>query len=224
MRLGLAVHTPNFYTITCSEGKQISANYDIAVGDSANGYSTSWSWSKSADPYEFKFETPFKAIASASYMFGNKGLVSVDYEWSNYSNSKFRHSGDNYDYSSQNSDISNVFHSAGNLRIGGEYRATDNFSIRAGYQLLGNPWTKTYSFDDGTSISLANYNDSYSVYSTGFGYRQQNFYIDFAYRLSSINESYKVHEISSTDTSNGANIASVSFLNNQATITFGFRF
>jgi hypothetical protein len=223
LRIGLAIHTPNFYAITCGENKQLTANYDIAVGDSSNGYDTRWDWSVKAEDYEFRLETPFKAIASASYLLGNKGLISIDYEWENYSTSKIRDGGDGWNYSSQNTDIQKVFHSTGNLRIGGEFRATENFSLRAGYQLLGNPWQKTYTFSDGTSVNLVNQIDTYSTYSAGFGYRQQNFFIDFAYRLNSINNSFKVHELSKVDAAN-ANMASVNYLNNQATITFGFRF
>lgn len=224
LRIGIAIHTPNFYTLTCTESKRMTANYDLAVGDSANNYSTNWNWSATAEDYQFKFETPFRAIVSASYLIGQKGLISVDYEWSNYRNSKFRNSGDNYDYSSKNTEIQNVFHATNNLRIGGEFRATDNFSLRAGYQFIGNPWEKNYSLQDGSTIQLSNYNDSYSIYSAGFGYRQQNFFIDFAYRLSSIKNAYKVHEISNSDSLLGSNIASVNYSNSQATITLGFRF
>jgi hypothetical protein len=228
LRLGLAFHTPNFYTIETNENKTITANYDQPVGDADNGYDTKWNYSANADSYQFKFETPLKVIASASYLLGSFGLVSVDYEWSNYSSSKLRHAGDNWDYSAQNTDIQNVFHSTGNLRIGGEFRATENFSLRAGYQLLGNPWAEKYSFTDGNNevktIDMANFTDSYSTYSAGFGYRQQNFFVDFAYRLTTINESFKVHEMSASNPSNGTNIAAANYLNNQATITFGFRF
>jgi hypothetical protein len=223
LRFGVAVHTPNFYTINSSENKQITANYDIAVGDSTTGSSTTWNSSATADPYSFKFESPFKAIVSAAYLFGDKGLLSVDYEYSNYASSKIRHAGDNWDYSAQNTDIQNVFKPSGNLRIGGEYRLTNNFSLRGGVQLIGNPWQKTYSTNNGT-IDVANKNDSYRTYSAGFGYRQQNFFIDFAYRLSQIQEAYQVFEISTSDPLNGTNVATINYLNNQATLTIGFRF
>jgi hypothetical protein len=224
LRLGVAIHTPNFYTISYNEDKRIVANYDQFMGNGTDGYQNQYDQTATANTYQFKFESPFKAIISAAYLFGDKGLLSVDYEYSNYASAKFRNSGDNWDYSSKNSDIQKVYKATGNLRVGGEYRLTNNFSLRAGVQLLGNPWVKNYKTSDGASINLANQNDSYRTYSAGFGYRQQNFFIDFAYRLSQIQEAYKVHEISSSDPNNGLNIATLNYLNNQATITFGFRF
>ena len=150
--------------------------------------------------------------------------MSIDYELANYGGAKFRNSGDNYDYSNNNSDITHTLQLAHSIRVGGEYRLTPNFSLRAGYNLFGNPWQKTFKFDDGTTSDILNANDTYSSYSAGFGYRQNNFFIDFAYRLSDLKYAYQVHEISSTNPSGGNAIADMHELNNQATITFGFRF
>jgi len=219
LRIGIAFHTPNFYTISYSENKQIVANYDALVGGNM-----SYSQTADATPYDFKFESPFKVIISAAYMFGDKGLISADYEYANYAKSKIRDAGDNWDYSVQNSEIQNVFQPTGNLRVGGEYRLNSNFSLRGGVQLLGNPWKKSFTASNGATTSLANQNDSYKTYSAGFGYRQQNFFIDFAYRLSQIQEATKVFEMSASDPLNGKNIATINYLNTQATITFGFRF
>jgi hypothetical protein len=224
LRVGLAVHTPNFYTISYNEDKQMVSNFDKPISDYLNNYSDNYKQTASADPYQFKFESPFKAIISAAYLFGDKGLLSVDYEYTNYASSKIRDAGDNWDYSNQNSDIQKIFQPTGNLRVGGEFRLTNNFSLRGGVQLIGNPWKKSYTFNDGNSVDIANKNDSYRTYSAGFGYRQQNFFIDFAYRLSQIQEAYQVFEMSASDPLNGTNIATLKFLNNQATITFGFRF
>ena len=219
LRVGLAVHTPNFYTINCSESNTIDANFDQPVGDNTNNYSNNWNYTSTADDYQFELETPFKTIASASLLFGKLGIVSVDYEWQNYANAKFRDSGDNWDYSSKNTVMANMYQSTSNLRIGAELRATDNFFLRAGYQHLGNPWVDNYE-----ETAVANRNDSFNTYSAGFGYRQQSFFIDFAYRLSDISTAYKVHEMVPNDPMNGKNIAQLNYTNSQATITLGFRF
>lgn len=219
LRVGLAVHTPNFYTINCSESNTIDANFDQPVGDNTNNYSNNWNYTSPADDYQFELETPFKTIASASLLFGKLGIVSVDYEWQNYANAKFRDSGDNWDYSSKNTVMANMYQSTSNLRIGAELRATDNFFLRAGYQHLGNPWVDNYE-----ETAVANRNDSFNTYSAGFGYRQQSFFIDFAYRLSDISTAYKVHEMVPNDPMNGKNIAQLNYTNSQATITLGFRF
>lgn len=223
LRLGVAIHTPNFYDISKYEDKDITANYDREVGNDDTGLDSKWEDGNSIN-YDYRLETPFRVNFSGAYTFGDVALVSLDYEMVNYGNAKFRNSGDSYDYTDQNSDINNTLKSTGNLRIGAEYRLNPNFSLRAGYNLFGNPWQSSYSYDDGTTSDILNKNDSYSSYSAGFGYRQQNFYIDFAYRLSQLNTAYKVHEIYYTNPTNGLSIADLTETNNQATITFGFRF
>ncbi|MCF8358374.1 MAG: hypothetical protein K9H26_06420 [Prolixibacteraceae bacterium] len=221
LRLGAAIHTPTFYSINFGYEKEIDAYFDQEVGDEEMGYSTSQTASVS-DYYDYNFETPLRAVFSGSYQFGNVGLISVDYELINYATSKFRHAaGDNYDYSPQNNEIQKNLKATGNLHVGGEMRITPSFSLRGGFEMFGNPWNQTYTFEDGTTGDVPNYNDVYLTYSAGFGYRQQHFFIDFAYRLNQITEKYQVHYMYY---SNGENIASLSEFNNQATLTLGYRF
>jgi hypothetical protein len=236
LRLGVAFHTPNFYTISNSENKRMVANFDSLIGNATDGYDFNYEKRATADTYQFKFESPFKAILSAAYLFGNKGLISFDYEYANYASSKLRPVQSDYSefsdfYMDKTNVINTIFKQTGNLRVGGELRLTDNFSLRGGFQLLGNPWQKTTSVDN-SPIEIANKNDIYRTYSAGFGYRQQNFFIDFAYRLCQIQEAYQVHEVSASEIKlikdandpKITNIADINYLNNQATITFGFRF
>lgn len=224
LRLGASFHTPTFYSISRSEYKDITANYDIEIGSDESGYNTKWI-DDNDQYYDYKLETPLKINLSAAYSLGDKALLSLDYELLNYSSAKFREANDdNYDYSDQNSDNNKVFVSAGNLRIGAEYRLTPNFSLRGGYGLSGNPWANNFTFNDGTVSEIINKNDTYSAYSCGFGYRQNNYFIDFAYRLNHLKYAYKVHEIYYTNPDNGVAIANLNQLNSRATITFGLRF
>ena len=223
LRLGAAFHTPTFYSISKDEYKEMTADFDQAVG-SGSDYSTRWADSNDRY-YEYNLETPLKIDLSAAYTIGNVALVSLDYELVNYSGAKFRTApDDNYDYSDQNSDIGKVFTSASNVRIGGEYRLTPSFSLRAGYNIIGNPWASTYTFSDGTSSEILNKDDSFSAYSGGFGYRQNNFFVDFAYRLNQFNYAQKVHDIYYTNPDAGTATADIKEFNHQTTITFGFRF
>ncbi|MDA3929403.1 MAG: hypothetical protein PF541_10625 [Prolixibacteraceae bacterium] len=223
LRFGAAIHTPNFYDISKSDQKKITSNFDLEIGTDETNLSSKWS-DDNEQIYDYRLETPLKANFSVAYILGNKAIISADYELINYGNAKFRNSGDNYDYSDQNSDINNTLKTTGNIRIGAEYRLTNNLSARAGLNLIGNPWKSTYTYSDGTPSEIENKNDSFVNYSGGFGYRQKNFFIDFAYRLSQNNYAYKVHEIYYTNPTNGSSIASLKEMNNQTTITFGFRF
>jgi hypothetical protein len=224
LRLGASVHTPTFYTLTHSDYKKVTANFDQEVGDDENGYNTSWSDGNEITPYNYKLETPFKANFSAAFILNKLAIISADYEIVNYGAMKFRHAGDNWDYSDNNSEIGQMYKTTGNLRVGGEFRATPNFSLRAGYNLIGNPWNQTYSYEGGTTETLLNSNDSYSAYTAGFGFRQRSFFIDFAYRLNHSEYAYKVQETYYTNPSGGTATATLTELNHQATLTLGFRF
>lgn len=219
LRIGASIHTPTFYDISFDEDKTMTANYDQEIdgstvkSDDNNQY------------YAYKFESPLKADFSIAYTLGDRALISADYELVNYGNTKFRNSEyDTYDYSDKNSEISKTLKTTGNIRIGGEYRVTPNVSVRAGYNFIGNPWQSTYTFSDGSTADIENKNDSFSNYSAGIGYRQKSFFIDFAYRLGTNNYSYKVHELYYTNPDGASNLATVKEMNNQATITMGFRF
>lgn len=221
LRIGAAIHTPTFYSIDFGYEKRIDAYFDQAVGDDDLGYSTYQS-DEISDYYDYEFETPMRVIFSASYQLGQIAIISADYELIDYSSSKFRPSdGDDYEYYDQNNDIQKILKPTGNLHVGGEFRMTENFSLRAGFEIYGNPWNKTYTFEDGTTGDILNFDDIYRTYSAGFGYRQQQFFIDFAYRLSQITEQYQVHYMYY---SNGENIAGLTEFNNQATLTVGYRF
>jgi hypothetical protein len=222
LRLGAAIHTPTFYTISRYSYKEITSNFDQPVG-ADNNILTSTD-ETDMEPYEYKLETPLKANISAAYILGTTAIFSADYEIVSYSAMKFRDAGDNWDYSANNSDINSVYNTTGNLRIGAEVRATPNFSLRAGYNLMGNPWNSSYTYENGIEESLLNYDDAYSSYSAGMGYRNNNFFVDFAYRLNHSEYSYKVHETYYTNPSGGTANAILTELNHQATLTLGFRF
>ncbi|MBN1769331.1 MAG: hypothetical protein JXR50_12765 [Prolixibacteraceae bacterium] len=224
LRLGASVHTPTFFTINHNDYKSISSEFDQKVGKDEDNRSTKWFEDEEPAPYDYKFESPFKANFSVAFVFNQYAIISMDYEIANYGSMKFRHSGDNFDYSDKNSAIGEVYNTTGNLRIGGEFRATPNFSLRAGYNFIGNPWNETYTYSNGNSEKLLNSTDKYSAYSAGFGYRQQNFFIDFAYKLNQSEYAYKVHETYYTNPTGGTATATLTELNHQATLTLGFRF
>lgn len=224
LRLGAAIHTPNFFSISNYQEKDLEANYDLPLGNDTDGYHNTWESKDITESYRYKLETPLKTVLSAAYLFGERGLLSVDYEIIGYSSTKFRAAaGDNWDYSGQNEILNNTFKTTGNLHIGGEFRLSENFSLRGGFELFGNPYNKTVTFG-GANIDLANNKDYLRSYSAGFGYRQQKFFLDFAYRMIDSKQAYSVHEMIAGDINYGSNIAQLTGVNSQATMTVGFRF
>lgn len=218
LRIGAAIHTPTFYSLAHNEIKSIDSYFDQPVGTELEKKTNYYD--SSSRNYNYNLETPFKAVLSASYQFGSIALISVDYDYINYASMKFRFNGD----TDINDQIQSYMKSTGDIRVGGEFRLNSNVSLRGGYGLTGNPW-KGKAMVDGIEETIMNGTDTFSSYSAGLGYRQKHFFIDFAYRLTDTNETYKVFEMSANAIEpNGANLAKLHGMNNQATLTFGFRF
>ncbi len=180
LRLGVAFHTPTFY--------KFNEVYDSGMNSSIT-YSDGATENYSAQPdkqgiYDYKIETPMKAIFSGAYVIGKSALISVDYEIVDYSTAKLKSGSYNTDYYDSNNEIKNAYKTVGNLHIGGEYRVNKNFSLRAGYENYPSAYKSEY-------MNAANPNSgaSYSALSCGFGLKQGNFFFDTAIK-SGMNKDY----------------------------------
>lgn len=165
IRLGFALHSPTFYSI--------NERYSAHIHNPARGLIVD------ADgEYEYKYRSPSRFIASVAGIFGKSGLVSVDFERTNHSRSKFKQkdSDDDFSYSdpfeSTNSLMRNEILKASNtLRIGGELSVLSPIYLRAGYRFT-TPGVK--------SAYYLNKPKDYAI-SGGIGVRLNNFFADLAY-------------------------------------------
>ena len=144
IRFGLSYESPTWFSIT-EETVEFAASNDgsnITIEpDVINTYP------------EYRFKTPSKYSGSFAYIFGQKGLISVDYTQVNYVKAQFNEPNDD-SLNEQNDVIIQNVNAAGILRVGGEYRF-GNYSIRAGYINQG--------------ASLKNFDNSSSSKSIGGG-------------------------------------------------------
>lgn len=181
IRLGLAFHSPTVYTL-----KDL---YDVKVTTDAEGtqgtlsdYSNDYTNDQPSE-YSYRLITPFRAIASASYVLREtaditkqKGFLTADLEYVNYTSSSFKAEDPNNstqednDYlKSLNSAIYNAYKSALNVRVGGELKFT-TLMVRAGAAYYGNPY-KNISGEKGRKLNL----------SGGLGYRNKGMFVDLTY-------------------------------------------
>ena len=170
LRLGLAIHTPTYYNLHdyFYTGMNSSITNDNGTDDEYEEYSPS-------SDYDYDFHNPMEAIISAAYIIGNKGLISVDYEYKDYSNGEFSSDNWNDDDSSfddVNSDIENSYKSAGNLHIGGEFRPNENFSVRGGFEYYQSPYESNQINSDSNT----------KTYSVGIGWQMNGFFADLTYK------------------------------------------
>jgi len=176
LRLGAAIHTPTFFQMKNEFSGLMSSNLQN-VSTEANGPHSAET--KLGD-YQYNMETPTRAIGSFAYQFGKKGMISFDYEYVDYSKMKLRNGGDGYNFSTENTDIKTIYQSVSNLRFGGEFKPVEAVSLRAGYELFGNPYKTTIN-----NVSQPNKDFSYNTINAGIGYRINNVSFDVSYSLGS---------------------------------------
>jgi len=107
---------------------------------------------------------------------------------------KLRNGRDGYNFSLENTDIKTIYRSVSNLRFGGEIKATEALSLRAGYELFGNPY-KSYAYNK----AQPNTDFSYNTINAGFGYRVNNVSIDVSYSLGTKTDYNYIYQLNQTN-------------------------
>ena len=208
VRLGIAVHTPTFMSI--------NEDYDATFTsyDERNYYRTESPYGE----YEYNYRTPGRLIASAAFVVANQGLLSFDYDYSNYSNGKFDAKSDSYDnFDSNNSEVESQLDAVHTIRIGAEWKVIDEFFLRAGFRTSSAPIK-----DRVGSLKLIDHSMKDNTASFGFGYRSNAFFIDMACALTSRQGNHIVFPTCEYDSK--MEMAKVKTSNTLVSATFGFRF
>lgn len=170
LRFGGAIQTPT--------STFIRETYQCA-GDTHFSNSNFDSQAKSTEgTYEYRLISPFRLNLGAAYTF-SRGLISADYEMSDYSLMKFKES--DYNYSDNFADVNNAIKDSYGishmLRLGGEFKVTPEFALRAGYNL----YTPAERYmEDGVKKVPKAYSHSFAA---GFGYSSKgSFFCDLTGR------------------------------------------
>lgn len=219
VRLGLAIHSPTYFTMT--------DKYNASVVTNTENYQGQWDQNSSlftgGSDGEFKYAllTPYRVIASASYVLREiedvrkqKGFLTADLEFVNYKASSYSttsEDGNNQstkDYlKSLNKAIDKAYKAALNFRVGGELKFT-TLMVRLGGAYYGNPY-KDIAGEKGHRFQLTG----------GLGYRDKGFFIDLAYVHTMGKDVHFPYRLQSTAFS-GATIKNTG---GNAMITFGFK-
>ncbi|WP_066627172.1 OmpP1/FadL family transporter [Labilibacter marinus] len=198
LRVGIAYHSPTWFKIEEDYGTRIDALFFNPINEEIGKETFAKNYDSALNKFDYKINTPDKIIASASYVFGKKAIISFDYEYMDYANAKFKTNTNNYDdiiaINEQNELINKIFTSTNNYRAGLEFRVNSNLSLRGGYSLQVSPLgDKEVDIPTMHGVhQLSDFKDNYTIQgiSGGFGYRNKNYFVDVAYRLSSYDTSY----------------------------------
>lgn len=134
---------------------------------------------------DYTLRTPGKATVSAAYIFGQNGLISLDYSYKGFSDIKFFPSSDSH-FQNLNRTINNELKGTSSLRAGGEY-IINRFSFRGGFHFEESPYNNSETLGDLIGYSL------------GAGVNLGYFNIDLAYLRSEQNSKYQMYTVGLTD-------------------------
>jgi hypothetical protein len=210
LRLGLAFHTPNYYEVTQEYNERMVSTFKD--GESYTNVSP-------FSEIDFKFRSPSKLVASLAYV-SNRGLLSVDYEYMDYTKAKFSPSADNFDMDNTidplNTSIETFFKPVHNIRAGAEFKINDVWMARLGAGIYGSPYKSEYVTHDMTRYT----------YTTGFGYRNNYFFVDVAYQMSTQKEDYYPYNYNTTVYNYLEPVQPATFTNtnHQLSATVGWKF
>ncbi len=190
-RIGIAVHTPTWYSMTDTYWGAIDYNMTpdngllAPNGEHYKQESGSVVANGLYDNYhDYHLRTPWRIMVGAAGVIGGKAIISADYE---YRGSNMQLSDVNNNEKVDVTDEINTYYKGVNIfRVGAEYRVTPQLSLRAGYSYESSP-VKQWVANNGENIQFAGTIPSYSFnkatqyITAGLGYRVGGFAIDLAY-------------------------------------------
>ncbi len=221
VRFGLTIVTPTWYDV--DEASSTSLNVDVDPNKGINigskpdatilnrlqsvGYKTIKKGNDffitniprlSTETFQdnYQLRTPLKVSGGAAFFFKKKGFISADVEYVAYKGMNISTQDRNaYIYEDLLNSTDNVklfYNNVLNMKVGGEYRI-GNVSLRGGVNYMQNPYST--AFDRSKTIDR-----SQMIYSTGVGYRTNEFYVDVTGMYGSTQASYTPYSLgNSTD-------------------------
>ena len=203
LRLGVALHTPTYFSLNETYRSYLSS--EMLLGSSGI--------TSPRNRFDYGIESPYRMIGSLAFTFEEKGLLSVDVEYLDYTTMRLNEGADGTLFTSENSYIKSNFKNAVNLRAGGEFWLGD-IALRAGYAMYGNPYVSTN----------VNSNAGISVISGGLGYRLGGLFMDVAYQRMVGESNHYYYNLVDVDGSPALPPVLSSMVQGKVLLTVGFKF
>ena len=199
LRIGAAIQTPTMLNVNETWEYRASTTYEDSSFDS--------SAKSSVGEYGYNLRTPYVVDAGIAYTLPGVGLLSIDYELTDFSVMKYSDKQSSYfgedSWATQNYINRTFCGLSHSVRAGVEFKPIDFLSLRAGYSFVSDPekyWLDT-SGNRVTAETWQGYNqiitDSHyfdsvtHAVSFGAGYSSPgSFFADFAVRLTTYPRSY----------------------------------
>jgi hypothetical protein len=204
VRLGMSVQTPTWYSMNDDFDSRLYFDYidDPELFPEAPPQ-------ESFSPqgrFSYNVNTPWVVRGQGGFLINRKGFVSFELEYLDYGSGRFGYDpGFEQDERVLNRAVEDQLSSALNLKVGGEW-ALGDFRLRGGAAWFQNP------FEDNNGYQPS--------YSGGFGYRTDDFFIDFAYRWAQ--NDFSIQPYQRLNPSDASTTVQVDQNNHQILLTLGF--
>ena len=179
LRLGAAIQTPTACTV--------EERWRVVINNYTDAGSTYGNSPESESSYSYR--SPWGFNLGAAFTFGAYGMLSADYELSDFSVMKYSLldndpvAGDPfYEVNRLNKLFYGVSHA---LRVGLEVKPFPTFALRAGYTFQSNP-ERYYTDSDGYTVDAAFYDANFNFYEGGGAALAKKQYIDAPVRSLSL--------------------------------------
>ncbi len=165
-RMGASFHSPQWMQFNDTYFNEMRTEFRTPDATGRTSYSAT-----SPDGlFSYRLKTPWRGVLSAAYVAGSNGLISVDYEYADFSTMQFRPSSriaSTYDFATENAIIANTFRPVHSLRIGTEWRIGNWY-----YRIGGGYVPDAYVKED------ARHGQAMLTFAAGIGYRTDHFALD----------------------------------------------
>ena len=130
LRIGAAFHSPTIYSFDEKWQTETESQIVMVTRKSLSPESN----------YEYIFISPLKWVGSMAFIVDQRGMISLDAEYTNYGAARFKAvANDDYDYTPTNDDIKDTYGRTLNFRLGSEWRISGSY-LRLGVGYYGSPF------------------------------------------------------------------------------------
>jgi len=169
LRLGASYQSPIWYNLSERFEQRTTYRFNGEIDFDYQDYPL-------PNYYDYKLTTPSEFIGSLAYVFGQYGLISFDYIYKGYSNTRLQPS--SY-FIEENQELSAGLKNTSSFKLGTEWKYKI-MSFRGGYRMIQTPYKNSSTEFDLTGYSL------------GLGIKfSRRVAMDFAYDNSSYLDSYQ---------------------------------
>ncbi len=234
LRLGVAIHTPTYYSLdrkfqSAAAGLAYANNdTDPNVKPDDEGYiSTAGDPNMTSPllvddgPNSWSFVSPTRLMFGASYTFGERGVISVDYERDWYNGIRIKDNPSGLDSQSwYNDTFRDVFKGSNILRVGAEFKPLPVLALRAGFGYSGSMLK-----DDKTVLASPAIKET-TYYGAGIGFvLARGVLLDVAYQyMSSKTTDYYLFYAEDKGGHTESAVYSTDINRHNVALTLGFRF